>query len=65
MLKNRILLRCATCAIASPDAELISPTIAATLSRSISRSAFVDAVCGLTLSSAISSILRPMTPPPR
>ena len=52
MLKNRILLRCATCAIASPDAELISPMIATTLSRSISRSRLgrrrlrIDAVLG-------------------
>jgi hypothetical protein len=56
-------LRCATCAIARPDAELISPIRHATLSRSTSRSALVDAVCGLTLSSAMRSILRPMTPP--
>ena len=35
----------------------------ATLSRSIMRSALVDAVCGLTESSFRSSILRPMTPP--
>ena len=48
-----VRLRCATCAIARPDAELISPMIATTLSRSIKRSALVDAVCGLTLSSAI------------
>jgi hypothetical protein len=63
VLKNSVRLRCATCAIARPDAELISPMMTATLSRSINRSALVDAVCGLTLSSAISSILRPMTPP--
>ena len=37
--------------------------IIATLSRSISRSAFAEAVCGLTESSITSSILRPITPP--
>ena len=31
MLKNRMRLRCATCAIARPDAELISPMMATTL----------------------------------
>ena len=35
----------------------------ATLSRSIMRSALVEAVCGLTESSLSSSILRPLMPP--
>src|SRR5882672_7845009 len=58
-----VFSRLATCPMARPDADEISPMIIATLSRSISRSALVDAVCGLTESSITSSILRPMTPP--
>ena len=63
VLMNRFLVRCATCAIVRHDADEISPTMQATLSRSIMRSALVDAVCGLTESSLRSSILRPITPP--
>jgi hypothetical protein len=56
-------VRFATCPIASPEAEEISPISIATLSRSIRRSAFAEAVCGLTESSSTRSILRPLTPP--
>ena len=45
------------------DADDISPMMQATLSRSIIRSALVEAVCGLTESSFKSSIFRPRTPP--
>ena len=38
----------ATCAIVRHEAEEISPMMQATLSRSIMRSALVEAVCGLT-----------------
>src|SRR3954469_24332928 len=64
VLMNSTLARCTTCAMAAPEADEISPTIAATLSRSTKRSALAEAVCGLTESSIRSSILRPMTPPP-
>ena len=60
VLMKRFFVRCATCAIARQDAEEISPTMQSTLSRSIMRSALVEAVCGLTKSSLISSILRPI-----
>ena len=63
VLMNTVLVRFATCPIASPEADEISPMIIATLSRSIRRSALADAVCGLTESSSTSSILRPITPP--
>ena len=59
VLTKRFFVRCATCAIVRQDAEEISPTMQATLSRSIMRSALVEAVCGLTESSLSSSILRP------
>ncbi len=45
---NSVLLRCATCAIVNADADEISPMMQATLSRSIMRSALLEAVCGLT-----------------
>src|SRR3954467_424822 len=64
VLMNSTFARCTTWAMASPEAEEISPTIAATLSRSTKRSALAEAVCGLTESSIRSSILRPITPPP-
>ena len=63
VLMNTVLSRFATCPIARPDADEISPMIIATLSRSIRRSALAEAVCGLTESSITSSILRPITPP--
>ncbi len=63
VLMNTVLSRFATCPMARPDADEISPMIIATLSRSISRSALAEAVCGLTESSITRSILRPSTPP--
>ena len=60
---KRVLVRSATCAMVSAEAEEISPMMQATLSRSIMRSALVLAVCGFTESSFNSSILRPLTPP--
>ena len=60
VLTNRFLVRCATWAMVRHEADEISPTMQATLSRSIMRSALVEAVCGLTESSLMSSILRPM-----
>src|SRR6267142_433699 len=59
----RVLVREATCAIVRHEAEEISPMMQATLSRSIKRSALVEAVCGLTESSFKSSTLRPIMPP--
>src|SRR3989304_1686031 len=55
--------RLACSPMASAEAELISPTRQRTLSRSMSFCALVTATPGLTLSSAISSTLRPSTPP--
>ncbi len=49
--------------MAPAEAELTSPISTTTLSRSISFCALLTAVAGFTLSSAISSTLRPMTPP--
>ena len=63
MLKYGVFSRSACSAIASPEAELISPISATTLSRSISFCALVTRSAGLTLSSAITSILRPRMPP--
>jgi hypothetical protein len=51
VLMKTVFSRFATCPIASPDADEISPMIIATRSRSMSRSALADAVCGLTESS--------------
>ena len=45
------------------EADEISPMMQATLSRSIMRSALVEAVCGLTESSFSTSTLRPIMPP--
>ena len=47
MFTNIVLLRPATCAMVNADADEISPMMQVTLSRSIIRSALVDAVCGL------------------
>src|SRR5437867_3801116 len=44
--------------MARPDADEISPMMQATLSRSTNRSAFCEAVCGLTESSMTSSTLK-------
>jgi len=63
VLMKTVFNRFATCPMASPDAEEISPMTMATRSRSIRRSALAEAVCGLTESSMTSSILRPITPP--
>ena len=63
VLMNSVFVRSATWLIVSPEADEISPTMQATLSRSTIRSALVDAVCGLTESSFSNSILRPLTPP--
>ncbi len=63
MLRNSFLLRAATCEMVRAEAELISPISIATLSRSIMRCALVEATCGLTESSLISSICLPITPP--
>src|SRR6266516_2233483 len=60
---NSVLVRSATWEMVRPDADEISPTMQATLSRSTMRSALVEAVCGLAESSLMRSILRPMTPP--
>src|SRR6202035_1786399 len=60
---NSVLLREATCAMVRHEAEEISPMMQATLSRSIMRSALVEAVCGLTESSLSNSTLRPIIPP--
>ena len=59
----KVLLREATCAMVRHEAEEISPMMQATLSRSIMRSALVEAVCGLTESSFSNSTLRPIMPP--
>jgi hypothetical protein len=50
--------------IASAEAELTSPMMHTTLSRSTNFCALFTAVAGFTLSSAIRSILRPSTPLP-
>ena len=63
VLMNSVRVRSATWPIVRPEADEISPMMQATLSRSIMRSALVEAVCGLTESSFSNSILRPLTPP--
>ena len=63
VLMNSVRVRSATWLIVSAEADEISPMMQDTLSRSIMRSALVDAVCGLTESSLSSSTLRPLMPP--
>jgi len=60
---NSLLLRAATCMMVIAEAELISPIRTAAPSCSSMRWALVAAVAGLTESSDITSICRPITPP--
>jgi len=60
---NSRLLRAATCMMVIADAELISPIKTVAPSCSSMRWALVAAVAGLTESSDITSIGRPITPP--